>query len=246
MDGDKAINVLSKAVKGMKAGMKDVAKNVTLLKAEVFPQAPGPAPAGAAPAAAPPALRPAGKPEAKPAAKPAKFLAESTAKLPSVPGVQAPPPPPPAPAEPAEAHEDDEEAESKQVQSPKHREISVSAAAQDLAIEHVKRKASQMASGPPAIDVQQSSMGEILAAAVQGAQAQGIAVPSIMSSVPSVKALLAKPRAKATTGSPKAQAPAPKEVQVSVPQGFEIIPEASQEQGNQAADGDDDRDDAWD
>jgi len=60
MDGTKAVNALTSAVKGMKDDMKNVTGEVVKLKAEVFPQAapgPGPAPAPAS-------------------AKPAKFLAQ--------------------------------------------------------------------------------------------------------------------------------------------------------------------------
>merc|ERR1719387_826233 len=55
MDGDKAMQQLTKMVTSMSTELKDVSKAVVKLNSQVFPQGPAPAPAPAA--AAPPAKK---------------------------------------------------------------------------------------------------------------------------------------------------------------------------------------------
>lgn len=152
MDGNKAVGQLTKLVKSIKSGLQDVTGAVGRLNAEVFPKAP--APAGAAgPAGAPGAAVPQAPAGAAPV-KPAKFLVVA----PHQQQPEAPPAPKPTPVQPAVAKQ--EEAQSQP------QPVAVEEGGHEVT--HVKKKHSQSA------PVENQSMQEILAAAVKGAQANGV------------------------------------------------------------------------
>jgi hypothetical protein len=161
MDGDKAINVLTKAVKGMKDDLKDVSGDVKKLNAEVFAAAPGPAPAGASPAPA--------------AAKPGKFLVAPSRVADVKAGAADLYELATAPAQ--EQQETPPAAQEQAVQKAiaKHEVVVQDSDAQE--VRHVKVKASQ-SSATAGQGPEPQSVQDILAAAVKGAEGRGLVIPA--------------------------------------------------------------------